>query len=137
MLRLVMKPALVAVMFAASASLQLLSCDQAWAGKNKNCPPCKDRQYGQPELFYNYYMPACNGFHAAMYPAPGQVPMFTGHTYYTYQPLMPHEFLYKHHRTYYRYYDGGRGLNRTSVHWYHPPLSNVGSFLHSLIEVPR
>jgi hypothetical protein len=28
---------------------------------------------------------------------------------------MPHEFMYKHHRTYHQYYDGGRGLTRAHV----------------------
>ena len=50
--------------------------------------------------------------------APHPIPANVGHTYITYQPLMPHEWLYPHHRRYHRYYDEGRGLNRTSVNWY-------------------
>jgi hypothetical protein len=53
-----------------------------------------------------------------MYVAPRPVPANVGHTYITYQPLMPHEFMYKHHRTYHQYYDGGRGLTRAKVIWW-------------------
>ena len=45
-----------------------------------------------------------------------------GHTYSTYQPLMPHEFLHKHHRTYHQSYNMGMGLNRTKVIWHGTPL---------------
>jgi hypothetical protein len=79
---------------------------------------CQYRFYGQPDLFYNYYAwPSCSGVGAALYVSPLPVPPNVGHTYITYQPLMPHEFLYTHHRTYHRYYNGGQGLNRTSVHY--------------------
>lgn len=84
---------------------------------------CRPRTYGQPDLFHDYYAPgACGGVPANMYPAPHRVPPVVGQTYYTYQPFMPHELLYQHHRAYYRYYNGGRGLTRTSVSWYRPPL---------------
>lgn len=53
-----------------------------------------------------------------MYMAPGPVPAHVGHTYYTYQPFMPHEMLYKHKRTYHRYYDEGRGLTRTHIRYW-------------------
>jgi hypothetical protein len=80
---------------------------------------CREHQYGYPDLFYNYFVPpTCGGMGAELYPAPLPVPAHVGHTYYTYQPFMPHEFLYKHHRTYHRYYDEGRGLTRTSVRWW-------------------
>ncbi len=91
---------------------------------------CRARYYGQPELFYNYYAPGtCGGVPANMYIAPRPVPRTVGHTYYTYQPLMPHELLYQHDRTYYRYYNGGRGLTRTHVSWYRPPLTGWYSCL--------
>lgn len=84
---------------------------------------CRPRTYGQPDLFYNYYVPGtCGGVPAAAYIAPRPVPPVVGHTYYTYQPFMPNELLYQHHRTYYRYYDQGRGMTRTSVSWYRPPV---------------
>ncbi|MCU0877855.1 MAG: hypothetical protein MUF06_08740 [Pirellulaceae bacterium] len=79
---------------------------------------CQYRFYGQPDLFYNYYAwPSCGGVGAELYLSPRPVPPHVGHTYITYQPLYPHEFLYTHHRTYHRYYNGGQGLNRTSVHY--------------------
>jgi len=85
---------------------------------------CRPRYYGQPELFYDYYAPGtCGGVPAGMYPAPYRVPPVVGETYYTYQPFMPHELLYQHRRAYYRYYNGGRGMTRTSISWYRPPLT--------------
>lgn len=81
------------------------------------------RTYGQPDLFYNYYVPGGpGGVPAAMYLAPRPVPPLVGHTYYTYQPLMPHEYMYQHQRKYYRYYGGGTGLTRTRVRFLHTPL---------------
>jgi hypothetical protein len=83
----------------------------------------RPRTYGQPDLFYNYYVPgAFGGVPAVAYVAPRPVPALVGHTYYTYQPFLPNEMLYQHHRTYYRYYDQGRGLTRTSISWYRPPI---------------
>lgn len=80
---------------------------------------CRPYEYGNPDLFYNFYLPPnCGGVGAQMYVAPLPVPGWVGHTYYTYQPLMPHEYLYKHHRRYHRYYNEGRGLTRTSVRWW-------------------
>lgn len=80
---------------------------------------CREYQYGQADLFYNFYVPpVCGGVGAELYPAPIPVPPHVGQVYFTYQPLMPHEFLYKHHRSYHRYYDEGRGLTRTSVTWW-------------------
>ncbi|QDU26829.1 hypothetical protein ETAA8_19120 [Anatilimnocola aggregata] len=77
---------------------------------------CQYRWYGQPDLFYNYYQPpTCGGMGAELYLSPRPVPAHVGHTYITYQPLMPHEFLYHHHRTYHRYYNSGQGLTRTHV----------------------
>jgi hypothetical protein len=80
---------------------------------------CRPYEYGRPDLFANYYLPpTCGGVGAQMYVAPVPVPGWVGHTYYTYQPMMPNELLYKHHRTYHRYYNEGRGLTRTSVVWW-------------------
>lgn len=83
-----------------------------------NWGDCVHRYYGDHDLFYNYYVGNnCGGYGAAMYLSPRPVPPHVGHTFITYQPLMPHEFMYKHHRTYHRYYDGGMGLTRTSVRY--------------------
>jgi hypothetical protein len=70
------------------------------------------------DLFYNYYVPPVGpgSVGAGLYPCPRPTPPFIGHTYITYQPLMPHEFLYKHHRKYTtKHKDAPR--TRTRVHW--------------------
>ena len=96
---------------------------QANGHGNRACPNCRPVQYGQPDLFYNYYVPGtCGGVPAQMYLSPQPVPATVGHTYITYQPMMPHEMLYTHHRAYYRYFDQGRGMTRTSIHWYNNPI---------------
>jgi hypothetical protein len=80
---------------------------------------CRDYQYGNPDLFYNYFVPPnCGGIGAHLYPAPLPVPPHVGQVFYTYQPFLPHEYMYKHHRVYHRHYDEGRGLTRTSVRWW-------------------
>jgi hypothetical protein len=95
-----------------------------WDGRGLGCRTCSNgecqyRFYGRPDLFYNYYAwPSCTGLGAELYISPRPVPPHVGHTYITYQPLMPHEFLYHHHRTYHRYYNGGQGLNRTKVYYF-------------------
>jgi hypothetical protein len=96
-----------------------------WRGPGLGCRTCSNgeclyRFYGQPDLFYNYYAwPSCTGLGAELYISPRPVPPHVGHTYITYQPLMPHEFMYHHKRTYHRYYNGGQGLNRTHVSYHH------------------
>ena len=81
---------------------------------------CNFRNYADQDLFYNYYVGNnCGGMGAELYLSPRPVPPFVGHTYITYQPLMPHEFMYTHGRTYHRYYNGGLGLTRAHVHYGH------------------
>ncbi len=83
-----------------------------------------------PQLFANQYTQGyANQATAQMYVAPVPVPEWVGHTYYTYQPLYPHEMMYTHTRRYHSYYDGGRGLNSTKVH-YSPSL---GGMMHSAL----
>lgn len=99
---------------------------------------CRPWQYGRPDLFYNFYVPNhCGGVPAAMYIAPRPVPPLVGHTYYTYQPLMPHELLYPHTRTYRKWYDDGRGVTRTKVHWYCNPVTLALKSAHQTIRLPR
>ena len=77
------------------------------------------QEYAYPQMMQNYYVADPQmGIQPEMYLAPVPTPPLVGRTYITYSPLNPHEFLYRHHRTYYQYYDGGRGLNRTKIHWY-------------------
>lgn len=83
-------------------------------------------------LFQQYYtQSAAQQTAAGLYPSPHPVPWKVGSTYYTYQPLMPHELMWQHSRNYYNYYAGpgafysnpcnGRGggsaLNKTTVVW--------------------
>ena len=70
------------------------------------------------DLFYNFYVPPVGdgSVGAKLYPCPRPTPPLVGHTYITYQPLMPHEFLYKHHR-YYTTFHEDAPATRTSVHW--------------------
>ncbi|MGD0516137.1 MAG: hypothetical protein ABSA26_01260 [Thermoguttaceae bacterium] len=77
-----------------------------------------DRHSEPGDLFYNFYVPPVGdqSVGAELYLCPRPVPPLVGWTYITYQPLMPHEFLYHHHRTYAYYHaDGGKTL--TSVSW--------------------
>jgi hypothetical protein len=70
------------------------------------------------DLFYNYYVPPAGygSVGAQLYPCPRPTPPLVGHTYITYQPLMPHEFLYKHHRVYRTQHEDAPPT-RTSVRW--------------------
>ncbi len=95
-------------------------------------------EYGNPDLFYNFYVPNNGGgVPAPLYVAPYPVPQVVGQSYYTYQPLMPHEFMYPHTRTYHRYYDSGRGLDRTKVVWYSNPVATVIKDIRCAIKIPR
>lgn len=117
-MRRLLQAAFVFVALAGSFQLDIGSSTDALAIEGF-CPTCRSHEYGQPDLFYNFYQaPNCGGVGAQMYLAPGPVPPHVGYTYYTYQPFMPHELLYKHKRVYHRYYDEGRGLTRTSVRWW-------------------
>ena len=72
-----------------------------------------------PDLFYNYYVPpgSCGGVPAQLYLSPRPSPPVVGHTYVTYPPFMPHEFLYPHHRVYWRNHSSG-SWTRTSITWH-------------------
>jgi hypothetical protein len=79
---------------------------------------CLPRDYLHPHLFYNYFVGGnCGSIPAAMYPAPMPTPPIVGHTFFTYQPLLPHEFMYAHKRVYHHHYNYNRGLHRTRVVW--------------------
>lgn len=113
-------------------------CCQKFCTDGKGCswyrPYTED---SQPDLFYNFYVPNPRGAAAAAYPAPYPTPSLVGHTYYTYQPLMPHEFLYRHYRTYHQYYNQGMGMNRTSVHWYGTPVRTAVHGVRDIFTLPR
>ena len=77
---------------------------------------CLPRDYLNPHLFYNFYVGGnCGSIPAGMYPSPMPTPPLVGHTYFTYQPLLPHEYMYAHHRVYHYHYNHNRGLSRTRV----------------------
>lgn len=59
---------------------------------------------------------------AGIYPAPHYSPSLGAQSYYTYQPLMPHEMMYAHSRNYFNYYNTNQcglpdSVNKTSVRW--------------------
>ncbi|HEY2893277.1 MAG TPA: hypothetical protein VGJ16_03665 [Pirellulales bacterium] len=76
-----------------------------------------------PDIFYNFYVgpTACGaGTPAQLYVSPRPTPEYVGHTYLTYPPLLPHEFLYHHHRSYYKYYrNGGYTTSHVRYHTQH------------------
>lgn len=100
---------------------------------------CNARSYGYPDLFYNYYTQGnCNRTNAQMLVAPVPVPPHVGHTFMTYQPFQPEEMLYKHTNRYHNYYDNGRGMNHTRVHYYAPPVRTAASnFYWNVLRIPR
>ena len=93
---------------------------------------------GTQPLFDNYFTRGnANSAEAALYMSPIGVPGWVGHTYNTYQPLYPHQFLYQHHDSYHSYYDQGQGLNRTHAKYYAPPVRTAGKKFYKMIEIPR
>jgi hypothetical protein len=93
---------------------------------------------GTQPLFENYFTQGnANQATAGMYMSPIGVPGHVGHTYYTYQPFYPHQYLYQHHDRYHSYYDGGRGLNRTHASYMAPPVRSSVHWLHKSIQLPH
>ena len=93
---------------------------------------------GTQPLFDNYFTHGnANAAEAALYMSPIGVPGWVGHTYNTYQPFYPHQFLYQHHDRYHSYYDGGRGLNRTHASYNAPPVRTAGKRVYKMFEIPR
>lgn len=69
------------------------------------------------DLFYNQYVgPGPGGRAAQMNVSPLPVPENVGHTWGTYQPFYPHEYLYRHTRSYHNYHPGA-GWTRTNVRY--------------------
>lgn len=90
-----------------------------------------------PRLFANQYTQGyANQATAQMYIAPVPVPEWVGHTYYTYQPLYPHEMMYKHTRRYHSYYENGRGLNSTKVHYAPSIMGTIHSKMGNWLPRP-
>ena len=73
-----------------------------------------------------------------MYISPLPTPHFVGHTYFTYQPFYPHELMYGHKDRFHNYYDNGRGLNRTKVHYSTEPIRSAAkNFYWNKLRLPR
>ena len=100
---------------------------------------CQPRRYGNPDLFYNYFTKGnCNQSNAQMYISPLPVPPNVGHTFFTYQPMYPHHMLYAHKDKFHRYYDCGRGMNRTKASYYYPPVrQSASNFYWNVLRLPR
>ena len=81
-------------------------------------PEAEARHRTSPDLFYNYYVPPgpAGGTGAELYVSPRPTPPMVGHTWITYQPLLPHEFMYRHKRCYVRH-NPGAGLTCTKVRY--------------------
>ncbi len=96
---------------AASVAPPVVRADYGWDGQ-------RHISYQQNrDLFYNYYVgPQPSGTAAGMYVSPLPVPASVGHTYTTYQPFMPHEYLYHHKRSWYNH-NPGAGWTRTKVRY--------------------
>jgi hypothetical protein len=103
--------ALVAGAVAVGCGLWTGGADRAQAG---------DQKHVAPDLFYNFYVAPCSpgAPGAQLYLSPLPTPPYVGHTYITYQPLLPHEFLYEHHRVYHTEHPNGTWTT-THVKWCH------------------
>lgn len=97
------------------------------------------RDYGHPDLFYNHYTQGhANATNAQMYVSPVPTPPSVGHTYITYQPFQPEEMMYWHTNRYHKYYDDGRGMNHTKIHYFAPPVRTTASnFYWNVLRIPR
>lgn len=93
---------------------------------------------GAGDMFHNYYTQGySNQASAEMFVSPRPIPAWVGHTYYTYQPFYPHHYMYWHKDTYHAYYDNSRGLNRTSAHYYAPPVRTTAHSIINKIKIAR
>lgn len=98
--------------------------------------PFIPKQYANPDLFYNYYSNGQNQVNAEMYLSPGPVPPFVGNTWVTYQPFMPHNYLYPHKDKYHNHYDYGRGTNRTKIKYSVAPRQYAET-IFNVLRLPR
>ena len=97
-----------------------------------------ERGYGRPDLFYNYYTQGfANRANAQMYLSPVPVPPNVGHTFYTYQPFYPHHMMYPHIDKFHRYYDGGRGMNRTRASYWTSAHARAKNIYWNYFRLPR
>ncbi len=105
-----------AVSIVACLAGSLFDCATANAeveGRYKRCISYQSKN----DLFYNFYEgPQPSGTAAQMYIAPLPVPIHVGHSYTTYQPLMPHEMMHHHYRSHYAHTPGA-GWSRAKIRY--------------------
>lgn len=80
----------------------------------------EDADYGASYGWSNHYAGVDPS--AALYPSPHPTPPHAGHTYITYPPFAPHQYLYTHGHRYVRCNPGdgsGGGRTTTTVRWGH------------------
>jgi hypothetical protein len=107
------RPAMIALVAAGLSAAWLSASPTRAEGLWKRTISYQDKQ----DLFYNYYEgPNPSGNATAMYISPRPVPPHVGHTYTTYQPLMPHEYLYRHTRSHYAHVPGA-GWSRAKIRY--------------------
>lgn len=126
------------VLMSSAAFAQCPDCPSDGSGQGSCCP--WNRPYTEEssaDLFYNFYQPGNGGSPAGSFPAPYPTPSYVGHQYTTYQPLMPNEWLYHHHRTYHQSYNMGMGLNRTKVKWTGTPIYTGILNARKFLSLPR
>ncbi|HID78212.1 MAG TPA: hypothetical protein EYP56_19740 [Planctomycetaceae bacterium] len=82
-------------------------------------PDASGRDRPPNDLFYNFYVPPgpSGGVPAQLYLCPRPTPPMVGHTWVTYQPFMPHEFLYRHCRCYFHQHPDKRWTKTLVVWW--------------------
>ena len=121
-------------------------CGGGWLGDLLSGKSCHDnggyyqpRKYDHSDLFYNFYSQGnYNTANAQMYISPHPVPAFVGHTFNTYQPFYPHEFMYWHKNRFHNNYDNGRGMNRTKALYYAPPVRTAMKNIYwNKLRLPR
>lgn len=110
-----------------ASAWQTCATAQAQEGRWKKTISYQDKN----DLFANYQVgPNPSGTAAQMYVSPLPVPAQVGHTYTTYQPLMPHEYLNKHTRSHYGYVKGS-GWTRSKVRYRTRGL-RIQDWMHNL-----
>lgn len=79
--------------------------------------------FGYPaDVARNQYVPGvpygdAGAIGASLYVSPRPVPPMVGHTFITYEGLMPDQLLYQHQRTYYRPHGPYGGVTQTNINW--------------------
>lgn len=104
-------------LFLVAMGLCVLSVNQACGTEHGSILGGRAPSYAG-DLFPSYWAPAAPGvISAPLYVSPVPTPPHVGHVWVTYQPLYPHEFLYKHSKVYWRNNPQG-GRTRVVVSWY-------------------